>query len=143
MSVVLQFKNLNTLEEKFSAFSLIKQVVPGLKKNYFVKHMKAMHANNYNMVGVYLEEKLVGVSGYRIDTKLYSGKYIEIDNFVVDAKYRNKKIGDALCDYLTGIGKENKCTMVMLDAYAENINAHRFYYKKGFYIRGFHFLKPI
>ena len=54
-----------------------------LKKKY-VALLEEMVPNGYKQIAIYDINKLVAVSGYWINTKLYSGRYLEIDNFVVD-----------------------------------------------------------
>jgi hypothetical protein len=48
-----------------------------------------------------------------------------------------------MTDYIDIKAKEEKCSMIVLDAYTENFTAHRFYYNQGYVPRGFHFLKII
>jgi ribosomal protein S18 acetylase RimI-like enzyme len=61
-------------------------------------------------------------------TKLWSGKYIEIDNFIVHPEHRSKGLGKMMTDYVKG--KEN-CSMIVLDAFTGNFTAHRFITIKG------------
>jgi GNAT superfamily N-acetyltransferase len=130
-------------EEMLPHHSLIAQLSPQLTKEDYKKFLPLMIANNYRQAVVYENEKCVALSGYWICAKLYSGKYIEIDNFVVDKDHRNKGLGKILLDFLLDEAKRQGCATAMLDAYAENAAAHRFYYREGFFIRGFHYLKKL
>jgi GNAT superfamily N-acetyltransferase len=129
--------------EMLSFHSLIKQLNPKLKKVEYKVMLDDMLAHGYRMAAVYDGEKCAGLSGFWIATKIYSGKYVELDNVVIDKNYRNKGIGKKLCDWILKEAKKQGCVTAMLDAYAENIPAHRFYYREGFYVRGFHFLKQL
>ena len=131
------------LEEMKRCFPLIKQLNPGLTKKKYDSMLDDMVHSGYRMVGVRLAEKYVAVSGFWIATKIYSGKYLEIDNLVVDQSIRNRGIGKKICSYLVGVAQKSGCETVMLDAYAENSPAHRFYYREGFFVRGFHFIKKL
>ena len=97
----------------------------------------------YAQVGIFLEERCIGLSGYWIGTKLYCGKYLEIDNFVILPEYRNKGIGKIMLNWLENQARTQQCTHIMLDAYVENFKAHHFYYREGFIARGFHYLKQL
>ena len=68
---------------------------------------------------------------------------MEIDNLVIDEKYRSAGIGKSLCDWMVKTAKQEGCETAMLDAYVENSAAHRFYYREGYIARGFHFIKKI
>lgn len=95
------------------------------------------------MVGVFDGKKCIGISGFWIATKLYSDKYIEPDNVVIDKNYRSKGVGKKLFKWLEKEGKCNGCKTIMLDAYVENFSGHKFYWREGYTARGFHFLKRL
>lgn len=137
------FKEIEGKEKMAGLFPLIKQLNPGLKKSEYVHMLDDMLAHGYRMVAVYDGETCAGLSGFWISTKIYSGKYVELDNVVIDKSYRNKGLGKKLCDRVLKEAKKRGCKTAMLDAYAENIPAHRFYYREGFFVRGFHFLKKL
>lgn len=130
-------------KEMIAVFSLIKQLNPDLKISSYKKYLQEMLKNGYRMVGAFEDDTCVGLSGFWISTKIYSGKYLEVDNFIVDKAHRSKKIGSKLCKWMEQTARKNNCETLMLDAYAENIPAHKFYYREGYYVRGFHFLKKV
>jgi GNAT superfamily N-acetyltransferase len=136
-------KILANKEEMLPNYGLITQLSPQLREDEYRQLLDIMLANNYRQAAVYDGDSCVAVSGYWICAKLYSGKYIEIDNFVVDHHYRNKGLGKLLLDFLLEEGRKQGCRTAMLDAYTETSAAHRVYYREGFFIRGFHFLRPL
>ena len=127
----------------FSLFPLIIQLSPDLKKADYEMMLKDMLLHGYRMAGVFDQKKCVGMSGFWISTKLYSGKYVELDNVVIDKKYRSMGVGKLLCDWILVVAKKAGCKTAMLDAYTENSAGHKFYLREGFILRGFHFLKKI
>ena len=68
---------------------------------------------------------------------------MEPDNVVVDEAYRSKGVGKLLMTWMYAEAKKLKCTTIILDAYVENGFGHKFYFREGFVIKGFHFLKKI
>ncbi|HXB39206.1 MAG TPA: GNAT family N-acetyltransferase [Bacteroidia bacterium] len=138
-----KIKKLNTLEEMSDSLPLIKELTPNVNTEDYKQMLNEMIPHNYFQVGVYEAEKMVAVSGYWICTKIYCGKYLEIDNFVVDKEYRSKNIGKMLVDWMLDEAKKQSCKTVLLDAYVENFKAHKFYYREGFIARGFHYLKRL
>lgn len=132
-----------SLEEMISLFPLLRELNPNLAKNRYVALLKEMYANNYRMACAFIGNKCIGLSGFWINTKIYSGKYVELDNVVILKKYRSTGIGKLLCDWIVAKGKEEGCETALLDAYVENEKAHRFYFREGYMIRGFHFIKRI
>lgn len=98
---------------------------------------------HYQLVGAFSGGKLLGLSGAWIATKIWCGRYLEIDNIVIDEASRSLGIGSLLVNYLEEIARERDCKVVVLDSYASNCPSHRFYYRQGFEIWGFHFVKAI
>lgn len=137
------FKELTTIPEMIKYFPIIRQLQTHLTLAEYNAFLPDMIAHGYAQVGVFHQDECIGISGYWISTKLYSGKYLEMDNVIIDEKYRSKGIGKLLCDWCINKAKANKCQTVMLDAYVENEKAHRFYEREGFIKRGYHFLKRL
>lgn len=98
---------------------------------------------HYQLVGAYLGNRLVGVAGAWIATKIWCGKYLEIDNLVVDPEVRSAGVGTLLIQRLESLARENGCKIITLDSYSSNHPSHRLYHRLGFEIWGFHFVKPI
>ncbi|MFI5204391.1 MAG: GNAT family N-acetyltransferase [Flavobacteriales bacterium] len=134
---------LTKLEDMLPHFELVKQLQPELKKEHYEKNLPEMIACNYRMVVLIENNKIIALSGIWVATKMYCGKYIEMDNVVVDEKHRGKGIGKLLTDEIIRIGQGEGCVVAMLDAYLENEEAHGFYEREGFVKKGFHFIKKI
>ena len=123
--------------------SLLQQLNPISTPEYLNIALDDMIDKGYRMVTVQEGDNCLGLSGIWVATKLYSGKYLEMDNVVVSAEHRSRGIGQLLTDYVTELAKQEGCVMLMLDAYLENEKAHLFYERQGFTKRGYHFLKKL
>ena len=106
-------------------------------------YLKDMVPHNYKQLAVYENDICVAVTGFWTATKLWSGRYIEIDNFIVHPEHRSKGLGKMMTDYIDVKAKEEGCSMIVLDAFTGNFTAHRFYYNQGYGPKGFHFVKII
>ena len=120
---------------------LIKQLYPEISNEKYQSFLMQMIPNQYTQIAVFENNKCIGLTGCWLGTKLWSGKYIEIDNFIVHTDHRKKGVGKMLTDYIDQLAKEQNCTMIVLDAFTGNFKAHRFYYNQGFSPKGFHFIK--
>ncbi|MBK8226696.1 MAG: GNAT family N-acetyltransferase [Flavobacteriales bacterium] len=139
----MQLRTLANAEEMLPHLNLIQQLTPSLTIAEYRSLLEAMVPHRYAMLAAFEGDACLGLSGYWIGHKLYCGRYLEIDNFVVDAKHRSHGIGQLLMDELIRIAQREGCVRVMLDAYLENTAGHRFYERHGFAKRGYHFIKPI
>ncbi len=99
--------------------------------------------SHYELIGAFVSDRLVGVAGAWLATKIWCGRYLEIDNLVVDPAQRSAGIGGQLILYLESVAKARDCQVVVLDSYTSNHPSHRLYHRLGFEIWGFHFIKPI
>lgn len=137
----LDIKELTTIEEMLQNIEVIRFLYPTFTTDKYQCYLKEMVPHNYKQVAIFENDLCVAVTGFWTGFKLWSGKYIEIDNFIVHPAHRSKGLGKMLTDYVDAKAKEDGCTMIVLDAYTGNFTAHRFYYNQGYVPKGFHFLK--
>ena len=124
-----------------SQYDIMKHLYTNFTIEKYEAYLTEMVPHNYRQVAVFEDDICVALTGFWSGIKLWSGKYIEIDNFIVHPEYRSKGYGKAMTDYINKKALESNCTMIVLDAYTGNFTAHRFYYNQGFVPKGFHFLK--
>jgi GNAT superfamily N-acetyltransferase len=137
----MTLRELNGLDEMLQTLDVLKELYPSLTPENYLADLKEMLPNNrYGQVAVFDGDTCIGVSGYWIGTKLWCGKYLEIDNLVVSAKVRSKGVGKMIFDYLAEKAQQEECSMVSLDSYTSNFKAHKFFYNEGFAPKGFHFI---
>lgn len=135
-------RELNNIEEMLQHIKVLQELYPSLSLEEYKTMLEDMLPNNqYGQVAVFDGEKCVGISGFWIGTKLWCGKYLELDNVVVAETYRSKGVGKLMSDYLNKKAEKLGCVIMVLDAYTSNFKAHRFYYNQGYAPRGFHFIK--
>jgi GNAT superfamily N-acetyltransferase len=139
----MKLKVLTTVDEILSQIEMIKFLYPNMTKERYESFLSDMILKNYKQVAVFSEDKCIGLTGFWFGTKLWTGKYLEIDNFIVHPDYRKNGIGKLLTNFIDEKAKELNCTCVVLDAFTGNFDAHRFYYNQGYVPRGFHFIKTI
>lgn len=86
----------------------------------------------------FVAEKDGTVVGYvmggwsHLNFSAYKGKRAELENICVAESERSHGIGAMLVDALFEWAKQNGATHVMVDAYAPNLSAIRFYIAQGF-----------
>jgi GNAT superfamily N-acetyltransferase len=137
----MEIQELSTLESMLEQLPLMQHLYPELTLEKYRTLLTDMLPNNYGQAAVFDEGICVGISGYWLGTKLWCGKYLELDNVVVHEAHRSKGIGKILSDYLEQKAVQQGCTILALDAYTHNFGAHRFYYNQGYGPKGFHFVK--
>lgn len=94
--------------------------------------------HNYECIGVYAGDELIGMSGLWILNKYYVGKHIEPDNVVILPAYRGKGIGQQLLKWMDDYGKAQGCVASELNCYVNNSEGLKFWLNNGYKVLGFH-----
>jgi len=129
----------------------INVVIPFVKKmakvtisdSVLLSRFKEMVNQDYECLGVYIDEELVGICGMWFSTRHYCGKSVEIDHLYVIPKLRNNNIGGQIVSWVEKYAISKGFNTIELNAYIDNERSQKFYLKQGYKKLGFHFLKPI
>lgn len=120
------------------------QLNPDLDKDILSKRQRAMFEfENYYCFGCFEQDQLIGISSGWMTVRLYSGKQLEIDNFVMDVSIHSKGHGKQFLELIEVWCKTQDCETVELNTYVSNYRSHKFYFNQGYKILGFHFQKLI
>lgn len=138
-----QLQWLYTAEEMLPYYDLVVQMGYKFSRDTYHSYLTEMIPKGYHQLVILDGPTAAGLSGYWLNTKLYCGRYVELDNVIVDEAYRSKGVGRILCEQIEQKARELGCQVALLDAYAENFRAHQFYFRQGYIIRGYHFLKHL
>ena len=89
---------------------------------------------NYEIIVAKIDNKIVGsVTILKIDLFTFSfHPMLELFNVCVDSKYREKKLGTFMIDYIIEFAKENKYKSLILTCLDDLPTLHKFYEKVGF-----------
>lgn len=139
----VETKVLTTIDEMMAQFSIIQQLYPEITMEKYQSYLAQMIPHKYLQLAVFEHGICIGLTGFWTGIKLWSGKYIEIDNFIVHENHRRKGVGKIMTDYISNLAEQTHCNIVVLDAFTGNFKAHRFYYNQGYAPRGFHFVKTL
>lgn len=139
----MQITELKTLKDFAPAYKLVIQTNPTLTKAEFNARLKKMLKQGYRCIAMGNDRYYVGICGFWWGTRLWCGDYIDLDNLVVDEKHRNKNIGKKLVAWVENEAKSLGCAQTGLDCYVTFNEAHRFYFREGYIIKGYHFIKPL
>jgi|CXWL01.1.fsa_nt_gi GNAT superfamily N-acetyltransferase len=134
---------LKTSKDFVPAYKLVIQTNSTLSKSDFNKRLKKMLAQGYRCIAMEKNGEYLGICGFWWGTRFWCGDFIDLDNVVVDEKHRGKNIGKELVAWVENLAKQTGCTQTGLDCYVTFNEAHRFYFREGYIIKGYHFIKPL
>ncbi|WP_411725845.1 GNAT family N-acetyltransferase [Methyloglobulus sp.] len=124
-----------------SIIPLIKLLNPALPETMFKTRLEEMIAQGYQCAGLYIDNKLIGICGLWIMTKLYVGKHIEPDNVFILPEYRRLGLGKRLLEWVYKYGKSQGCIASELNCYVSNETGNAFWEQEGFAKIGYHYQK--
>lgn len=100
-----------------------------------------MSNQNYECIGLYHTDHLIGICGLWYSTRHYIGKTAEVDHVIIDTNFRNKGLGRQFFDWIYKHLLEKGCDASELNTFVDNKKSHRFYCNEGYDIYGFHMVK--
>ncbi|MBD0385075.1 MAG: GNAT family N-acetyltransferase [Nostoc sp. C3-bin3] len=120
-------------------FPVMSQLRPHLKQAKFIEQVRYQMKEGYQLAFLELEEQAVAVAGFRISTCLASGKFLYIDDLVVDELKRSQGYGQQLFQWLIEYARNHDCEHLTLDSGVQRFAAHRFYLMERMNITSHHF----
>ena len=139
------------IEFKIISADAIETVIPLVKKmskpsiteDLLLERFKEMVSQNYECIGVYDADQIIGVSGLWFCTRHYSGRSVELDHVFIDDSYRNNGLGTQFINWIQAYVKSKGYQAIELNAYIDNEPSQKFYERDGFQKLGYHFVKKI
>lgn len=109
----------------------------------FLERVAMQRREGYRLVGSFEDgdADAAGVAGFRIGQFLAWGKVIYVDDLSTRARYRGRRHGGALMDWLVAEARRVECDQLHLDSGVgpDRETAHRLYMNKGMRISAHHF----
>jgi glucosamine-phosphate N-acetyltransferase len=97
-----------------------------------------------NFESQYCNDRVVVFASLTIRNSLWQGSYLSnVDELVVDERFRGEGAGARLLDEMIKVSKERSCKKIELDSAFHRKEAYRFYESKGFENRAFIFSKDL
>lgn len=122
---------------------LVQELNPGVPSDVLAQRLQDMTAQGYQCAAAFADDCCIGVAGIWLGTRFWCGRYLDVDNVIVDPQYRGAGIGQRLMDWVERYAHREGCEIMVLDAYVTNHPAHKFYQRNGYQIVGHHFVKSL
>lgn len=133
-----------TTRAEFEAlYPFIAQLNKDMTREIFEQRLEPMLARGYRCAGVFDDTtgECLGICGFWIGWRFYCGKYVDLDNFVVSEAHRSRGVGKILFRWIEALAERESCAVSVLDSYVTNPASHKFYFREGYQILGYHFVK--
>lgn len=122
---------------------LLEGMYPHMSPRELREGMGLMLAEGWKMLGIFHGKECGAAVVYRIGYRLYSRKFLQLECLYVHPENRRDGYAAALFDWMEAKAKREQCKLIIMDSYVENSPGHKFFYARGYHIRGFHFNKDV
>lgn len=134
----------HTPDEMAEGWPVIKQMYPTMTEETYLERLSQAKGMNYRQFAYITNEgDCIGVIGLWLFPRVWCGLQGDIDNVVIDSASRSQGLGKLLLDKAIAVAKADGADIMTLDTFVENPESHRFYFREGFAIRGYHFVRPL
>ena len=115
-----------------SCYPLMRQLRPHIASaEEFVERCRRQHGEGYRLFALWSAGRPRALAGFRVTESLIHGRFLYVDDLIVDAEDRGGGYGAVLMDRLKQEGRALGCAKLVLDTGLDNALAHRFYYRQG------------
>lgn len=119
-----------------------RQLRPQIPGDY-AQGMQRVFAQGGRLAVAVVAEAVVGVAVWRAYENTFSGRFLYVDDLVTDESYRSRGVGHALLAHCETIALEIDCSRVVLDSGVQRAQAHKFYFREGYTIGAYSFVKDM
>ncbi len=130
-------------EKMGSIISLLEKLNLKISNEILKTRLRDMILQGYQCVGVFDNDRLIGISGIWVLTKYYVGKHVEPDNVFILPEYQGKGIGKLLMNWIFDYAKSIGCVASELNCYTKNAAGQRFWKQQGYEVVAYHFQKQL
>lgn len=144
MTSEVQLRAFTTPAELEACFELMKELRPMLvSPTSFAEQITRQMQHDYHLLGALQNGRVVGLIGYRHLENLLYGRFIYVDDLVVDPSARHLGLGARLLDSVREQAIARDCAHFVLDTGLHMALAQRFYFREGLLARGMHFVQAL
>lgn len=121
---------------------LHRQLRPALDADYPAQ-IERMIPDGARLVQLVDDEAVRAIGLWRVFETSYCGRRLEIEDLVSDEAFRSRGYGASLINWFEGRARAFNCSTLTLISATHRTRAHRFYFRQGFEITAFHFVKSL
>jgi len=144
MAPAMKLQELDTPTLQRAGFALMRELRPHLTdETAFVEQIARQYAQGYRLLAAYMGERIAGLIGYRAMENTVYGRFVYVDDLVIDIDERQQGLGALLISTVRNEATRLGCQHFVLDTGLHMALAQRFYFRQGLLARGMHFVQPL
>ena len=128
-----------TDDDILQCHAVMVQLRPHVPIEGFVARVRRMQTTGFRLAYLRDSGGVQAVAGFRVLDQLVSGRVLYVDDLVTNEQQRSTGHGAALLTWLQDLARADDCEFLELDSGVHRAGAHRFYFRHGLSIIGYHF----
>jgi GNAT superfamily N-acetyltransferase len=132
MTPTIETKDIEQLSDVRVCHAVILQLRPHLSDvESFARQVIRQRDDGYRLSAAWCDGRVVGLIGYRLQENLLYGRFVFVDDLVVDEAFRRHGVGAQLLSVARNYARNTDCQQFVLDTGLHMALAQRFYYRQG------------
>jgi ribosomal protein S18 acetylase RimI-like enzyme len=132
VSTAVEFHYVDQEDDVLAYYPLIQQLRPHQdSERKFLLRWQQRSAQGQRLLALWHVTQLVGLAGFRVQDNLVHGRFVYMDDLVIDASCRRRGYGKILIERLKAETMLLGYAKLLLDAAMSNTLGHRFYCGSG------------
>ncbi|MDQ0667922.1 MULTISPECIES: GNAT family N-acetyltransferase [unclassified Pseudomonas] len=144
MNDSVEFVHIESDADCLACFAVMQQLRPKLEDPHaFVQQIQRQRETGYRLLAARENGQVLGLAGYRLTENLLYGRFIYVDDLVVDASLQRRRLGARLLDEVRQHTRRLGYRYLVLDTGMHMALAQRFYFRQGLLPLGMHFSQDL
>ena len=144
MNEHVEFQLMETEGDCIASFPIMQQLRPHLTDaSAFAAQIQRQRENGYHLLAAREHGQVIGLAGYRMTENTLYGRFIYVDDLVVDATLQRRRLGEQLLDRVRQQARALGYRYLVLDTGMHMALAQRFYFRQGLLPLGMHFSEDL
>lgn len=144
MNEHVEFVQMETEADLIASFAVMQQLRPHLTDaTAFAAQIQRQRQNGYRLLAARENGQVIGLAGYRLTENTLYGRFIYVDDLVIDAALQRRRLGERLLDRVREETRARGYRWLVLDTGMHMALAQRFYFRQGLLPLGMHFSQDL
>ncbi|WP_339540864.1 GNAT family N-acetyltransferase [Pseudomonas sp. RA_5y_Pfl1_P24] len=135
---------METQADFIACFAVMQQLRPHLTDaTAFAAQIQRQRQNGYRLLAARENGQVIGLAGYRLTENTLYGRFIYVDDLVIDAALQRRRLGERLLDRVRQETRARGYRWLVLDTGMHMAMAQRFYFRQCLLPLGMHFSQDL
>jgi GNAT superfamily N-acetyltransferase len=132
MSRDIEIKSAEKPADIGACHAVMRELRPHLKDvDSFIRQVLRQREQGFRLSAAWCDGRVIGMTGYRLQENLLYGRFVFVDDLIVQEAFRRDGVGAQLLDVARAYARNMHCSHFVLDTGLHMSLAQRFYFRQG------------